>query len=34
MPVKQGNTTHEISDELLDALTRAYKEAASGRIVE
>jgi dihydroorotate dehydrogenase len=26
-PIKQGNFTREISDELLDALTQAYKEA-------
>jgi hypothetical protein len=31
-PIKQGNTIHEVSDELLDALTRAYKEAARGTI--
>ena len=30
--VGQGNTTYEISDELLEALTDAYREAASGRI--
>jgi hypothetical protein len=28
----RGNTTREISDELLEALTEAYREAASGRI--
>ncbi len=33
MPIKQGNTTHEISDELLEALTRAYNEAV-GRPIE
>lgn len=27
MPIKQGNTTREISKELLEALTEAYKEA-------
>ncbi len=27
-PIKQGNTTREVSDELLEALTEAYKEAA------
>ncbi len=31
-PIKQGNTLREISDELLDALTAAYKEAAGGEI--
>ncbi len=30
--VGQGNVTYEISDELLEALTEAYKEASSGRI--
>jgi TIR domain len=29
-PIKQGNTHHEISDELLIALTSAYHEAVSG----
>jgi hypothetical protein len=33
MPIKQGNTTHEINDELLETLTGAYKEAA-GRPIE
>jgi len=28
----RGNTIREISDELLEALTDAYREAASGRI--
>src|SRR5438067_10954212 len=28
MPIKQGNTTHEVSDALLEALTEAYREAA------
>jgi hypothetical protein len=32
VPVGQGNTTAEVSDELLEALTDAYQEAASGRI--
>jgi hypothetical protein len=32
VPVGQGNTTPEVSDELLEALTGAYREAASGRI--
>mgnify|MGYP001487093188 CR=1 FL=1 len=31
-PIKQGNTLHEISDELLDALTAAYQEAAGGEV--
>ena len=31
-PVKQGNSTREVSEELLDALTIAYKEAAGGAI--
>jgi hypothetical protein len=31
-PVGQGNTTQEVSDELLGALTAAYREAASGKI--
>lgn len=30
--VSQGNTTREISDELLEALTDAYREAVSGKI--
>ena len=30
--VGQGNTTREVSDELLEALTDAYQEAASGKI--
>lgn len=30
--VGQGNTTSEVSDELLEALTEAYREAASGKI--
>jgi hypothetical protein len=30
--IGQGNTTREISDELLEALTDAYREAASGKI--
>lgn len=30
--VGQGNTTDDLSDELLEALTAAYREAASGRI--
>ena len=29
---KQGNITREVSDELLNALTAAYKEASSGAI--
>lgn len=32
MPIKQGNTTHEVSDALLEALTTAYKEANSRTI--
>ena len=28
-PIKQGNTVREVSDELLEALTMAYKEAVS-----
>jgi hypothetical protein len=32
VPVGQGNTTAEVSDELLEALTDAYREAVSGRI--
>src|SRR5947209_10276633 len=31
-PIKQGNTVHEVSDELLNALTAAYREAAGGAI--
>ena len=31
-PIKQGNSTREVSEELLDALTIAYKEAAGGAI--
>lgn len=27
-PIKQGNTTREVSDKLLEALTMAYQEAA------
>jgi len=30
--VGQGNTTYEVSDELLEALTDAYREAALGKI--
>jgi hypothetical protein len=30
--VGQGNTIYEVSDELLKALTDAYREAASGKI--
>jgi hypothetical protein len=30
--VGQGNTTKEVSDELLMALTDAYRESASGKI--
>jgi hypothetical protein len=30
-PVGQGITTHEISDELLEALTDAYRNMASGK---
>jgi hypothetical protein len=30
--VGQGNSTREVSDELLEALTEAYREAASGKI--
>lgn len=33
LPIKQGNTTREISNELLDALTDAYKEAVGGEII-
>ena len=32
MSIKQGNTTREISDELLEELTAAYKEANSRAI--
>ena len=32
MPIKQGNTTREVSGELLNALTAAYREAAGGKI--
>ncbi len=32
LKVGQGNTTREISDELLEALTDTYREAASGKI--
>ncbi len=32
MPIKQGNTTREVSQELLDALTDAYREAVGGEI--
>jgi hypothetical protein len=32
--IGQGNTTREVSDELLEALTDAYREAASGKIGE
>jgi hypothetical protein len=32
LKIGQGNTTKEMSDELLDALTEAYREAALGRI--
>lgn len=32
MPIKQGNSTREVNDELLDALTSAYKEAVKGEI--
>jgi len=32
MPIKQGNTTREISDKLLEELTAAYKEANSRAI--
>jgi hypothetical protein len=31
-PVKQGNTVHDVSDELLNSLTSAYREAAGGAI--
>ncbi len=30
-PVGQGNTTYEISDEFLEALTDAYRNMASGK---
>jgi hypothetical protein len=30
--VGQGNSTREVSEELLEALTDAYREAASGKI--
>ncbi len=30
-PVGQGNITYEISDELLEALTDAYRNMASGK---
>jgi hypothetical protein len=30
--VSQGSTTHSVSDELLDALTVAYREAATGHV--
>lgn len=30
--IGQGNTTREVSDELLEALTDAYREAASGKV--
>jgi hypothetical protein len=33
MPINRGNTTREISDELLEALTEAYKEAV-GKPIE
>ena len=32
MPIKQKSTTREVSDELLDALTVAYREAVRGEI--
>ena len=32
LKIGQGNTTGEIGDELLAALTEAYREAASGKI--
>ena len=32
MSIGQGNTTREVSDELLEVLTDAYREAASGRV--
>ncbi len=32
MPIRQGKTTREVSDELLDALTDAYREAVGGEI--
>lgn len=31
-PIKQGNVTRDIPDDLLDALTAAYQEAAHGRL--
>ncbi len=31
-PIKKGNRTSEVSEELLDALTMAYKEATGGAI--
>jgi hypothetical protein len=30
--VGKGNSTREVSDELLEALTEAYREAASGKL--
>ncbi len=32
MPIKQGNTIREVNDELLEALTDAYREAVGGKI--
>ncbi len=32
MPIGQKKTTREVSDELLDALTDAYREAVGGEI--
>jgi hypothetical protein len=32
LQIGQGNTTREVSDELLEALTGAYREAATGKI--
>jgi hypothetical protein len=32
MPIKQKSSTRQVSDELLDALTAAYREAAGGEI--
>jgi hypothetical protein len=31
-PIKKGNTIDEVSDELLNALTSVYREAAGGAI--
>jgi hypothetical protein len=31
-PIKKGNTIRDVSDELLNVLTLAYREAAGGAI--